>query len=97
MLMLLVVLLMIRLLGLLNRPQFRRRLGVQAPLDPLIAKQSAPWYRTRAKPRWVGDEIVRMKAFAPKLGYVKLAQAFNRRFVDEYGMIVSASTVRRIL
>ena len=97
MLLLLLVLLMIRLLSLLNRPQFRRRLGVQTPIDPLIAKQRTAWHRTRAKPPWVGDEIVRMKAFGPRLGYVKLAEAFNSRFVDEWGTSVSASTVRRIL
>ncbi len=68
-----------------------------ASLDPRLAALRAPWHRTRAKPRWVGDEIVRMKAFGPRLGYVKLAEAFNRRFVDEFDMNVSASTVRRIL
>jgi putative transposase len=97
MLMLLLVLSMIRLFGLMNRSRIRRRFDALPPLDPLIAKQRASWHRTRAKPPWVGDELVRMKAFGKNLGYKKLADAFNRRFVDALSMSVAPSTVRRIL
>lgn len=90
-------LLLVIWIGLFASAKFRRRADALSPLDPQVARRQAPWYCTRAKPPWVGDEIVRMKAFARRLGYKKLAEAFNRRFVDEFGVSVSASTVRRIL
>ncbi|MBK7146982.1 MAG: hypothetical protein IPH76_18005 [Xanthomonadales bacterium] len=91
------LLLILALFGLLRQRKIRRRPLAQTPLDPQLAAQRAPWHRTRAKPPWVGDELVRMKAFGKNLGYKKLADAFNRRFVDALGLSVAPSTVRRIL
>lgn len=91
------LLLILALFGLLRQRKIRRRPLAQTPLDPQLAAQRAPWHRTRAKPPWVGDELVRMKAFGKNLGYKKLADAFNRRFADALGMSVAPSTVRRIL
>ena len=91
------LLLILALFGLLRQRKIGRRPLAQTPLDPKLAAQRAPWHRTRAKPPWVGDELVRMKAFGKNLGYKKLADAFNRRFVDALAMSVAPSTVRRIL
>lgn len=94
MLLLLLAFLFLRLLR--RRHRFAGRMAT-IPLDAMRVTLRAPWRRTQSKPRWVGDEIVRMRAFAPRLGYKKLAEAFNRRFADEFGVSISASTVRRIL
>ena len=84
-------------IGLFYRPRLLCRSAAPILLDPQVSRQCASWVRTRPKPHWFGDEIVRMRAFAPRLGYKKLAEAFNRRFADEFGVSISASTVRRIL
>jgi hypothetical protein len=75
----------------------RKHHGHTIEVDDVLAAHNVVWARGRRKPRWISDELVRMKAHCPKLGYIKLADAFNRRFAISHGMTVSKSTVERIL
>ena len=49
--------------------------------------------RTRRKPQWVIDEIIRIKAINPILGGRKIADLFNRRHEVKRQMTVSKSYV----
>jgi transposase InsO family protein len=49
------------------------------------------------KPDWVRREVVRIKAWSPKLGCRKIADAFNRRFAGSKRMTVSKSFVASVL
>jgi transposase InsO family protein len=49
------------------------------------------------KPDWVRREVIRLKAWSPKLGCRKIADAFNRRFAESKRMTVSKSFVAQVL
>ncbi len=80
-----------------EHPRHRRPRHDGLDFDDMLAAHNATSMRGKRKPRWVGDELVRMKAYCPKLGCSKLADAFNRRFAVSRGMKVSKSSVNRIL
>ena len=50
-------------------------------------------YRTRAKPEWVRQEVLRLKALMTHSGCRKIADAFNRRFVEARHMTVGKTYV----
>ena len=59
------------------------------------------WHRSHAppKPRWVRDELIRLKALMPHAGCRMIAHCFNRRFAERRRMTVGktyvADTLRR--
>ena len=54
-------------------------------------------YRTRAKPEWVKQEVLRLKALMPHSGCRKIADAFNRRFEISTKMTVGKTYVSNII
>ena len=50
-------------------------------------------YRARAKPEWVRQEVLRLKALMPHSGCRKIADAFNRRFEEARHMTVGKTYV----
>ena len=76
--------LMIRL-HLFGQPR-RYRCSAQAETSSTIR-------RTRAKPAWVVQEVLRLKALMPHSSCRKIADSFNRRFAEARQMTVSKSYV----
>lgn len=57
---------------------------------------TAPAFCSRRKPDWVIRELIHLKAWTPKLGCRRIADAFNRRHAAD-GVCVSKSHVARVL
>lgn len=55
--------------------------------------RTAPIRRTAAKPVWVRNELLRLKALMPRAGCRALADCFNRRFAIRRGMTVGKTFV----
>jgi transposase InsO family protein len=68
------------------------RCGWQARTQAVAFRASA----NQRKPDWVHREVVRIKAWSPKLGCRKIADAFNRRFAESKRMTVSKSFVAHV-
>jgi transposase InsO family protein len=69
------------------------RCGWRARTQAVAFRASA----NKRKPDWVRREVVRIKAWSPKLGCRKIADAFNRRFAGSKRMTVSKSFVASVL
>lgn len=69
------------------------RCGWRARTQAVAFRASA----NQRKPDWVRREVVRIKAWSPKLGCRKIADAFNRRFAVPKRMTVSKSFVASVL
>ena len=80
-----------------RRPHRRRRPKPdRIDLDAQLTRLAAPWCRTRKKPLWVEQEVIRLRAMGYGLGYARIASAFNRMHAH-LGERVSKSTVQRIV
>lgn len=75
----------------LYRRRFRRPLARCLSLPPACVR------RTQAKPAWVTDEIIRLKALMPEAGCRRIASTFNRLHLPRRGMSVSKSYVAAVV
>lgn len=75
------------LLGWLTQPIRRPRL--------LRYRQASPPYRIFAqpKPKWVKNEVIRLKAVMPRAGCRTIAHTFNRRWRSKRQLTVSKTYV----
>ena len=52
--------------------------------------------RWQPKPKWVGDEVIRIKAWSPEMGCRMVAEVFNRQFAER-GISVGKTWVSMLL
>jgi putative transposase len=69
-----------------QRPRYRR----------LVPDRASP-FRSSAKPAWVTQEVIRLKAVMPQAGCRALAEVFNRRFAARRRMTVGKTFVCELI
>lgn len=89
---LLVLWLFRRYLNQCSQPTFIAR---QSPTEEL--RQTSHPYRFKKKPDWVRAEVIRLKALMPGNGCRKLANQFNRLYMDTREETVSKSYVANVI
>jgi len=62
-----------------------------------LADEEGVIYRTRTKPEWVKQEVLRLKALMPHTGCRKIADCFNRRFEVARKMTVGKTYVSNMI
>ena len=70
-----------------HRPGYRR----------LVPNAASPLFRASAKPAWVTQEVIRLKALMPYAGCRALADIFNRRFATTRRMTVGKTFVSQLI
>jgi putative transposase len=75
-------------LHLRESPRYYRQVAVSG-----LVVEAGAVYRTRAKPEWVKNEVLRLKALMPHTGCRKIADCFNRRFAEARLMTVGKTYV----
>ncbi|WP_409524704.1 integrase core domain-containing protein [Nitrincola sp. MINF-07-Sa-05] len=71
--------------------------NTKRPIKAASGRKQKP-IRTRRKPAWVADELIRLKAHLPKAGCRTLALTFNRLFADRgesVGKTFVAQTIQK--
>lgn len=63
----------------------------------VAANEEPRYYRTRRKPDWVPQEIVRLKAMQPNLSCRDIANLFNRMYAARRNMTVGKTYVAGII
>jgi len=69
-----------------SRPSANLKVSTPAKQNPLNYSACI-----QAKPQWVINEVIRLKALIPDVGCRTIATTFNRLHRDKYGMTVSKS------
>lgn len=74
-----------------RRSGYRRKSNIALPTAP-----NTVYARSRPKPPWVRDELIRLKAWSPGAGCRVIADSFNRQFSDR-GITVGKTFVAAVL